>query len=196
MHDKIDRPGRRLRLLLSLAVLVLAAGCASMTEDECRSANWHALGNTDAHTGEIPDYGAERAKSCNEKGVPANMAEWRRGWEQGRRELCTPSNAAAWARRDRDYPMGLCPPELEPAFLSVYQPARERYRFEKHVRDLERQIDERSRKLDDVERQLRHGRNLSPQQRADLEARRRTLEREIRRLHERLRTDALLRMSR
>ena len=41
-----------------------------------------------------------------------------------------------------------------------------------------------------------HGHGLSPQHRADLEARRRTLEREIRRLHERLRTDALLRMSR
>ena len=122
--------------------------------------------------------------------------ELQREGRSGQHELCTPANATAWAQRGRDYPIGLCPPELEPAFLSVYQPARERHRFEKHVRDLERQIDERSRKLNDVERELRHRRDLSPQHRADLEARRRTLEREIRRLHERLRTDALLRMSR
>lgn len=188
--------GRRPRLLLSLAVLALAAGCASMTEEQCRDANWLALGHADARKGEMPDFGAERLQSCTEKGVAGNIGEWRRGWEQGRREVCVPGNAVAWAQRDGDYKPGFCPPELEPAFLSLYQPARERYRFEKRIRDLERQINDRSRQISDVERQMRRPENQNSQKQSQLASRRASLEREIRHLRDRVRTDTLLRLAR
>ncbi len=187
---------RTMRLALLGLAATLVAGCASMTEEQCRDANWLALGHADARNGEMPEFGSKRVRSCSEKGVAGNEGEWRRGWEQGRREVCTPGNAVAWAQRDRDYTPGFCPPELEPAFMSVYVPARDRYRFEKRIRDLESQINDRSRQISDVNRQMRRAENQTPQKQAQLAARKASLEREIRNLRDRIRTESLLRMAR
>ena len=175
---------------------VLLFGCATMSEEQCRGANWAALGQSDARDGDMPEFGADRVKSCVEKGIPGNFAEWKRGWEIGRREVCTPGNAHAWAQRSSDYKSGFCPPDLEPAFLSVYAPARERYLFEKRIRDLQFQIDDKSRSLEDVIRQTGRSENQSRQRQAELAARRSSLEHEIRNLRDRMRTETMMRIVR
>ena len=190
----------RIRHRVSLALLALGAvllsGCASMSEEQCRGANWAALGQADARDGDMPQFGADRVTSCVEKGIPGNLAEWQRGWEMGRREVCTPGNAVTWAQRSSDYTPGFCPPDMEPVFLSVYTPARERYRFEKRIRDLQSQIDDRSRKLDDIDRQLRRSENQSRDRQNDLRSRRSSLEREIRNLRDRMQTETMMRVVR
>ncbi|MBK6868219.1 MAG: DUF2799 domain-containing protein [Burkholderiales bacterium] len=181
--------------VLALSV-TLVVGCASMTEEQCRTANWLALGQADARNGEMPDFGAARVQNCREKGVVGNLDEWRQGWERGRREVCTPGNASAWAQRERDYTPGFCPPELEPAFMSIYAPARERYKFEKRIRDLEAQLSDRSRQLSDVIRQMGRPENQTAQKQAQLAASRSALEHEMRGLRDRIRTESLLRIVR
>ncbi|MGB3069531.1 MAG: DUF2799 domain-containing protein [Ottowia sp.] len=181
--------------LLALGAALLS-GCATMSEEQCRGANWAALGQSDARDGDMPEFGADRVKSCAEKGVPGNLAEWRRGWEIGRREVCTPGNAVSWAQRSSDYTAGFCPPDLEPVFLSVYRPARDRYQYEKRIRDLQTQIDDRSRRLEDVIRDMGRSENQSRQKQADLAARRSSLEQEIRSLRDRMRNETMMRIGR
>lgn len=188
------RPFAGAAFLLMSAVLL--SGCATMSEEQCRGANWAALGQSDARDGDMPEFGADRVKSCTEKGIPGNFAEWKRGWEIGRREVCTPGNAISWAQRSSDYKPGFCPPDLEPAFLSIYAPARERYVFEKRIRDLQFQIDEKSRRLEDVIRQSGRSENQSRQKQAELSAQRSSLEHEIRSLRDRMRTETMMRIVR
>ena len=175
---------------------VLLSGCATMSEEQCRGANWAALGQSDAHDGDMPDFGAKRVQSCAEKGVRGNLAEWQRGWEIGRREVCTPGNAVSWAQRGSDYTPGFCPPDMEGVFMSVYRPARERYQYEKRIRDLQTQIDDRSRRLEDIIRDMGRSENQSRQKQADLSARRWSLEQEIRNLRDRMRTETMMRIVR
>lgn len=186
----------RVGIALLLLGAALISGCATMSEEQCRGANWAALGQSDARDGDMPQFGADRVKSCAEKGVAGNLAEWQRGWEMGRREVCVPGNAVSWAQRSSDYTPGFCPPDMEPLFMSVYTPARERYRFEKRIRDLQSQIDERSRRLDDLDRQLGRSENQSRERQADLRARRSSLEREIRNLRDRMHTETMMRVVR
>ncbi|MBH1963864.1 MAG: DUF2799 domain-containing protein [Comamonadaceae bacterium] len=193
MHSRVRAGMGAVGLVLGALLL---SGCASMSEEQCRGANWAALGHSDARDGDMPDFGAQRVQSCAEKGVRGNLSEWQRGWEQGRREVCVPGNADSWARRDSEYKPGFCPPDMEPLFLSIYTPARERYRFEKRIRDLQQQIDERSRRLEEVIRDSGRSENQTSQRRAELSARRSSLEHEIRNLRDRMRTETIMRVVR
>ncbi len=194
MRKRSIRSGAHAALFTLVAMAL--SGCATMSEEQCKGANWAALGQSDARDGDMPQFGADRVKSCAEKGVRGNLAEWQRGWEMGRREVCTPGNAMAWAQRSSEYTPGFCPPDLEPVFMSVYAPARERYRFEKRIRDLQTQIDDRSRRLEDIIRQMGRSENQTRQKQAELAARRSSAEHEIRSLRDQMRTETMMRVVR
>ena len=72
------------RLLAVLALLL--PGCAAMTENECRSADWYQLGYRDADP-----YGLRPAIHVYEHQckawVQANEADYLRGWVDGYREF-------------------------------------------------------------------------------------------------------------
>lgn len=157
------RPG----LLLAVAIL---AGCASMSEEECLTADWYERGVRDGRNGQHHDYIAQHREACAKVGVVPKEQLYRLGHNLGIREYCTPDNGARQGRLGNHY-RNACPAELETAFLDRYRPA---YR----VYEAERRVSRLSSDLQSKERQLKTEKN---------EDKRRRLRRELRDLDDSMR---------
>lgn len=80
-------------LALVLAPLLLG-GCASMSESECRVADWGRVGHNDGARGEPERQLAAYTEDCGQSGVVPDAAAYRQGWDVGIQRFCTP--ASGW----------------------------------------------------------------------------------------------------
>ena len=75
-----------------LAVLVLLAGCESMSKQECQVADWQRVGFKDGASGESERRLAAYTEDCGEAGVKPDAQAYRRGWDSGIQRFCTAAN--------------------------------------------------------------------------------------------------------
>jgi hypothetical protein len=82
-------------VLFLLAALL--AGCASMSDSDCRSANWYALGERDALIYGLRPQIEVYAHQCSRHGVEPSEKDYLAGWLDGNfmRQLRMPDGAAA-----------------------------------------------------------------------------------------------------
>jgi hypothetical protein len=64
----------------------LLTGCAAMTDSECRSANWYALGERDALIYGLRPQIDQYAQQCGKHGVQPSEKDYLAGWFYGDRE--------------------------------------------------------------------------------------------------------------
>lgn len=150
---------RPLIWILTAAAAALLGGCAAMSEQECRTADWSEQGMRDALNG----YGRSRVETlreaCAAAGVVPNAAQYQEGWARGIPQFCTPANGARWGREGHNY-HNTCPSELEAGFIGPYQAGRRvadaRSRLDS-LRDQQRTAQRRldKSKDDDERRRLR-----------------------------------------
>lgn len=81
-----------MRYLAILLLLPLAA-CATLSEDQCRSGDWEAIGARDGAAGRTSDYVEKHAKACVDYGIAPNRALWEKGRQKGLPLYCRPGNA-------------------------------------------------------------------------------------------------------
>jgi len=148
---------QRVALALILAAL---AGCASMSKEECLTANWVDVGTRDGQNGQPRSRFADHVEACREAGVRADQGQYMAGWERGIVVFCTPHNGFEFGLKGHYYSDGTCPPALEPGFRHGYDRGRDIYRAQQEVDRIERDIREKQRKLeqakkDDERRDLR-----------------------------------------
>ncbi|MGH8442746.1 MAG: DUF2799 domain-containing protein [Nevskiaceae bacterium] len=124
-----------LRWLALLAALALA-GCAAMSPEQCKAAKWEEVGRADGARGETPDRFDEYRKSCAEHGVEPPVEVWRRGYETGLNEFCTPAGAYA-AARGGDGKTELCAGRTgEEGFRTAFKHGRQINTLLREVREL------------------------------------------------------------
>ena len=83
---------RRLTSTLGmLAIAALLGGCASLSEEECRNADWGRLGHQDGAAGYPESRLAEHAEACAKIGIRPMGDIWRAGWDRGVLLYCVPS---------------------------------------------------------------------------------------------------------
>ena len=141
--------GRAARLALAGSALALLAGCAALSEKECRSANWYEQGQRDALAGHDRTRLADIREACAEAGVRPNEPLYLQGWSLGVRQFCTPDNGARWGREGRSY-SNSCPPELDAAFSDRYRAGRRAYDAEQTLRRLQGEQRDKQRALDNA----------------------------------------------
>ena len=71
---------------LLLAASVLLAGCAGLTEQECRTASWYELGERDALVYGLRPRIDQYAHQCQKFAVQPAEGEYLSGWTAGDRE--------------------------------------------------------------------------------------------------------------
>lgn len=134
-------------------LVLLVGGCASMSEEECLVADWHALGYEDGAAGQPVAQLGERRQACAEYGVRPNTDAYRAGRSEGLRLYCTDQRGFRLGRSGRTY-NGVCPADLEPPFLHAYEAGRDIYRAQAAVDEISRAIRDRARErehlLDDI----------------------------------------------
>ncbi|WP_293227966.1 DUF2799 domain-containing protein [Paludibacterium sp.] len=113
-------------LPLLLCCTLALSGCATLNEQECRTITPAQLGMKDGQQG----YGLWRldkhVESCARFGIDFDRAAYLAAREQGLKSYCTPENGDKVGERGEDYE-GVCPADVEPAFLAKYRPAHREY---------------------------------------------------------------------
>jgi hypothetical protein len=102
--------------LLSL----LLSGCAVMSKSDCVAGNWREAGLHDALYGHPSESRLRsRIRVCSKHGVTANKVDYLLGYRDGLPQYCAPENGF-YAGSDNHTYRGICPVELEQAFLHQY----------------------------------------------------------------------------
>jgi hypothetical protein len=69
-----------------LFACALLWGCAGFSENACRSANWHYLGEQDARTHGLQPQINQIVFQCRKFGVQVPETEYMRGWYDGNQQ--------------------------------------------------------------------------------------------------------------
>lgn len=80
------------RAFLALSLALTLAGCASMSESQCRVADWYRVGLADGGSGTEHNRLADYAEDCGKIGIRPDTTAYRQGWDQGIVAYCTPYN--------------------------------------------------------------------------------------------------------
>ena len=77
-----------------LALAAVTAGCAQMSEAECRSADWYQLGHRDGDVYGLRPQIDQYAHLCRAYGVSAQEPVYMTGWVDGYREFLIRMNGS------------------------------------------------------------------------------------------------------
>lgn len=165
----------------SLACLI-TTGCATMSEDQCRMADWYEVGLADGRAGHSDLRLGKHAEACASVGIRPDADAWRAGRRDGLMAYCTAESGWRIGQTGASYHQ-VCDPEGEADFLFGYEIGKELHDVGASIHDLENRIAAVNRQLDDtaldeddrhalrdeLERLNRQIRNLE-RQRGDAEA--------------------------
>lgn len=123
--------------------MLLLSGCASMSPEECATADWRALGYSDGANGNTLERAARRGRECAKHGFQMDHVAYNEGREQGLESYCTTVRAYSLGESGEKY-NGVCVNHSESEFLAAYKSGFELYRFsaavelaKKHLREAE-----------------------------------------------------------
>jgi hypothetical protein len=120
--SRIARAARRAGPACAAAFVL--GGCASLTEQQCRTADWYAIGERDGRDGYGDGRIDEHAKACAELGIEPDRTSWAAGRADGLARYCTPRRGYEVGESGGLYG-GVCGPETEPGFLRGYDVGRD-----------------------------------------------------------------------
>jgi hypothetical protein len=123
----------------SLALLALAPGCASLDKDECRTADWRAIGLEDGVQGRALDRLGDHRKACAKHGVTPDTDRYIAGRTEGLATYCTPDNGYRVGRTGETY-RGVCPELSIPGFVAAYNRGHDLYSLHSRLSNVEREI--------------------------------------------------------
>ena len=131
----------------------LAAGCASMDEDECRVADWYAIGYEDGVRGVAASHLGERREACAEYGITPEFADYKQGRDEGLREYCTPASGYRLGRNGKSF-SAVCPPELQADFRDAFKSGREIYQAATVVKSTQSKLRRKKKELEKIRSSL------------------------------------------
>lgn len=141
------------RPLLALAAMLALAGCASISEDECRTMDWRTVGYEDGAAGHGPERLTWRRQACAKHGVSPDLDAYLAGRAQGLREFCVPANGFRVGAAGQRYG-GACPPETADSFLDAYEAGRQLWYLERKVIETQDGIAGRRQEVERIDRLL------------------------------------------
>lgn len=136
----------RINSSITLACLALLCGCSTLSEQECRSADWYQLGAKDGQQGERANLLDEHKESCKSYGVRPDESRYLEGREAGLKEYCQLGNAFRIGTNGEEY-KGTCPLEVDAAFRRNNTAALEVYNSKKKIEDVDRKLARKEHEL-------------------------------------------------
>lgn len=142
-----------LRGFLAAGAVLVLAGCASMSTDECLVADWEAVGFEDGSRGAGSETLGRHRKACAKAGVAPDFLAYERGRQAGLEQYCQSSVGYRVGSSGGVY-SGVCPAHLEPEFMAGYADGRELYELRSAVNDLESRLASRKHELEELRDEL------------------------------------------
>jgi flagellar motility protein MotE (MotC chaperone) len=133
--------------VLAMAAAVLATGCETMSEDQCRKADWFERGRIDGRNGEGEGFIDKHRRACAKANIAPDDRRWRQGWAEGVRSYCVPR--VAWQRGlDGSSYHGACRDFDEAVWLRWYRLGEDAYKTRS-------KRDAKNREIEQLEEQLK-----------------------------------------
>lgn len=145
-------------LALYTSLLLLGTGltgCATMSVEECKVADWQSVGYRDGKAGRDQDYLLNHAKACGKASITPNKIAWEQGRQQGLQQYCTPANAFELGRSGSRINL-VCPSAVMSNLQTSNQKGLKLYQLRQ---DIDSDTRERE-KLVERYQKLRNGENL------------------------------------
>lgn len=106
-----------------ILIMLFLPGCATLSKNECLTANWQTIGHEDGAQGQSPDRISSHQQACAEYDVTPDLAGYQQGYAQGVLIFCTPRNGYGKGKSGAAY-NNICPAEAEGDFLRGYHAGR------------------------------------------------------------------------
>jgi hypothetical protein len=138
--------------IIALALLALT-GCANdgKREAACRATDWRAVGFEDGARGIAPEAFGEHRSACDDFGVTARLDDYLEGHEVGLERFCQPQNAR-WLGESGYRYTGICPLDLEAAFLEAYEQGYGLHEHWQRVENIRYRLDRKRARSREIER--------------------------------------------
>jgi hypothetical protein len=132
-------PISRVVLSCVLALSAMLSGCATMSADECRVANWSDVGLRDGLEGAALSRLDYRVKDCAEAKVAVDTPRYLQGRDQGLLQFCHLENAVPLGLKGGNYD-NVCPAPAGGEFRRRFKLGREVFDARQAVKNLEGNI--------------------------------------------------------
>lgn len=136
-----------------IAGAMILTGCSSMSANECIATDWRTVGYEDGVVGYSGNRIGQYRKACSKHGVAPDLAEYQAGRDQGLREFCKPQNGFRVGARGNGY-NGVCPAELDAAFMGAYETGRQLYTLRSRVGSTQDEISSMRAEMDRIDQDL------------------------------------------
>lgn len=110
-----------MRRFLLLLTAMLMAGCATLSPEQCRHADWRQIGFSDGADGASAARINDHAKACADIGVKHDLDSYLRGREQGLVNYCRAENGFTIGRGGSLANAADCPESMKFAFMDQYR---------------------------------------------------------------------------
>lgn len=131
-------------------VIVGMSGCATMSEDECMTSDWSAIGYEDGSRGYTTDRLGKHRKACAKHGVTPDFAAYQSGRDQGLIEYCQPGRGFTVGSHGGSY-HGVCSVNLEADFLDAYNAGYHLYSLRSSVNSASGSIHSKEHELQEID---------------------------------------------
>ncbi len=139
-----------LTVCLGSLVFLSLGGCESMSPSQCRTADWARQGYQDGLRGESQNRIADYAEDCGKAGVQANPFEYRRGWDSGIVQFCTPQNGWSQGLQGSSYKENACQGQAgNPQYSYYFKIGMDAYRTKKQIDNNNQEINHLQKRLED-----------------------------------------------
>lgn len=102
-----------------IAILLMVAGCASVSKEDCLLTDWYEIGRLDGRQGTPRTAFQGRAKACLEHGINADRQAYYQGHDLGLKYYCSEQKGFELGQKGLPY-KSVCPLQLEPDFRAGY----------------------------------------------------------------------------
>lgn len=127
------------RFIFCLALCLWLAGCATMTPNECKAANWLEVGMRDGLAGAAVSVLDDRVKDCAKAQVPVDTPRYLQGRDQGLLQYCRIENAAPLGLDGKSYD-GVCPAAMDVEFRRRFKLGQDVYGARTELRSLDSRL--------------------------------------------------------
>ena len=141
------------RIVALCAVGYVLAGCSGMSEQACVTADWRTVGFEDGTMGRSAGNIGSYRNACAEHGVAPDLDAYRAGHAEGVQLYCRESNGFAVGHSGAVY-QGVCPADVEAAFVREYESGRHLYELESTLRNVEARIASNYRTQEGMKQEL------------------------------------------
>lgn len=129
-----------------LCLLIGLAGCATLSEEECRTADWRDIGLRDGRAGHPASRLGEHLEACQKHGIRPVDAQYHAGRNRGLEEYCVLSNAMREGLAGRRY-QDVCPAAVHRDFEDLNDAAYAVHDARSKMESLESEMSSREREL-------------------------------------------------